>query len=133
MFERALDNRSLRFTIGAVFGVPVTVLALLGAIYGSVFGLVWLENRDPLFLSFAATGALGVLGVCGAWLRLLTPHTAMSSSRRLAVRALLFAGVISSAYAAAQLLISAEMLLGALFVFLCLGGVMLVLGTPYAL
>lgn len=134
MIERALDNRWLRIVLGAAIGIPFTAAALVGSIYGVIFLVGGLRGGEFFPTGVGLAAALGMLGVVGAWRRLLKPQSAMSHRERMVVRFLLFSGIASSTALAGVSLVYAEWpAIAFLFALIAAGGVALVLATPTTL
>lgn len=134
MLERSLDHRLVRFLIGLLIGLPITVLTVVGFVYGLVVSIAALFSEGANLFAWAGVllTTLGTAaGVAGAWRRILKPYAAMSMRELRAARALLSAGVLSAlalAAGAAALFPSPVLALG--LVMLAAGGVVLTLATP---
>ena len=131
MIERALDNRWFRLVFGAAVGVPFTAAALIGSVYGAIFLVGGVSQGQFHLVGLGLIAVFGVLGVVGAWRRLLKQHSAMSPRERLVVRLLLFSGVASGALLAGISALYAQWVNAAVFfAVVAAGGVIFVLGTP---
>lgn len=133
MFERSLDNRLVRVALGTAIGLPLTAAALVCAMYGIAFFFGGISSGDYLIAGFGPITIFGLLGIAGAWRRLLRPHASMSSRERKIVRFLLLAGVAASGILAIVSLASIESyLLVLFFAALTCGGLIFFLATPNA-
>jgi hypothetical protein len=133
MLERALDNRLLRIVVGTAIGLPITAAAVMGAIYGVIFLVGGVLKRELWAVGLGLVAVLGVMGLFGAWRRLLKTHAEMSPHERLVVRRLLGCGIVASAALAATTLYSDFPAGGIFFGVLVLGGIAFVRATPVAL
>lgn len=133
MFERSLDNRLVRITLGTAIGLPLTAAALVCAMYGVMLFFGGLSSGSYLIAGLGPVTVFGLLGIAGAWRRLLKPHASMNSRERKIVRSLLLAGVAASVILAIVSLVSTESyLLVLFFTALTGGGLTFVLATPNA-
>ena len=133
MFEKSLDNRLVRIVLGTAIGLPLTAAALVCAIYGIAFFFGGLSSGNYLIAGLGPVTIFGLLGIAGAWRRLLKPHASMNSRERKIVRVLLLAGVAASVILAIVSLASIESsLLVLFFAALTCGGIIFVLATPNA-
>ena len=79
MFERSLDNRLVRITLGTAIGLPLTAAARVCAMYGVLLFFGGLSSGNYLIAGLGPVTVFGLLGIAGAWRRLLKPHASMSS------------------------------------------------------
>jgi hypothetical protein len=94
-----IDRPSVKLLL-RVIGVPLSVLALLGAIDGIALLLGGIEHNNPWALFFGL-GSLGAgLGLAGAWLRISKEYHHLSKSRVRVVRWLLPCGILGAAFLA---------------------------------
>lgn len=134
MFERTIDKRIVRIILGTAFGLPITALILVASIWGLIAGYGALLAGEILYSGIGVITVLGLLGISGAWRRVLKTHEAMTARERLIVRRFLACGVIASIALALLAFVYIESTLLALFlVLLALGGGFFVLATPTAL
>jgi hypothetical protein len=98
-----LDRFPVRVLLAFTVGVPVTVVALVFGFLGLVTGLGGLTTGTAKlqFLGNTLATILGLLGIAGAWFRLLAPHTAFGPNRRRVVVVLLCSGIASALLIAA--------------------------------
>ncbi len=128
--EQAFNDRVVRFLVIILVLVPVTFGALFLGVYGVSLGMLGFRNTNP---PLALTGLLtvaGLVGILGAWTRLLVPTERMDTPCRRRVRLLLGCGVC----AALGLVLWAWQLeatvLAAAPLLLVICGVLLLLATP---
>jgi len=94
-----IDRPSVKLLL-RVIGVPLTVLALLGAIDSFALLLGGIEHNNPWALFFGL-GSIGAgLGIAGAWLRISQGHHHLSKNRVRVVRWLLTCGILGAAFLA---------------------------------
>lgn len=132
-FARMLDQYYVRLVVGIALGLPVTMLAFLGAIYGfsmAYGGLV--GGRNPALSAIALGLTLLVFaGLFGAWRRILQPRARMTSKDARTTRAFLVAGTIAAILMATGLLVWFKAhAFAAVFLFIGTMGVVLILATP---
>lgn len=96
MIRDALDNRKFRILFGLFVGFPATLLFLVLSVYGYIFGIIAIRERDLLSGALAFSTVLGTAGVIGAWLRLLKQSNRISVRRKLFIRISLLCGVAAS-------------------------------------
>lgn len=133
MLADVIDRPWVRVGLGVFIGVPITAAALIGAIYGAVFFVGGVRDREFWAVGLGLVATLGVLGIAGAWRRILKRHTAMPHRERVVVRGLLLSGIAASIVLGGWA-VQADWVAAALsFALLTIGGVALVLATPVAL
>lgn len=95
-----IDQPSVKLVL-RVIGIPLTVVALLGAI--DSFGLLLggIEHSNPWALFFGLGSICADLGIAGAWLRISQGHHHLSKNRVRLVRWLLTLGILGAAFLAA--------------------------------
>ncbi len=129
--EKKLDKLSLRIFIGAIFGVPLTAISLVAGIYGLVFGYAGLVGGGVWLIIIGVVTITGLIGICGAWRRLLKTSNLMTKRERKIIRNMLFCGFLSSFVITAWLLyVDGISELSLILIILSLGGVVFILGTP---
>lgn len=128
-----LDVHLVRLVLGIALGLPVTALALLGAVYGLAMGYGGLAGGRNLGLSAIALGMvlLAFAGLVGAWRRILKPRAGMTPRQARTVRALLLAGVAAALFMVlAAVLWFDNYVLASVPLFIGAMGVVLLLATP---
>lgn len=122
-----------RVVLGVFLGVPVTALALIGSIYGAIYLYAGVREGDAWALGLGLVAVLGLLGIVGAWWRVLKRVAAMVKRERLVVRALLASGVAASLFLGAWAAQAGEAIVAVPFALIAVGGIALVIATPTAL
>jgi hypothetical protein len=131
MFERFVDNRLLRLVLGTAIGLPLTAAALVAAVEAAVLSIGALQRAEYLIAGLGPLAILGLLGIAGAWRRLLRTNERMTYSERRFIRVFLYAGTVSSiTLVLVSIFYFDSMLLSLLFVVLGCGGVIFILATP---
>jgi hypothetical protein len=99
MTTHIIDRPSVKLLL-RVIGIPLSVLALLGAIdsLGLLLGGIAHNNPWALFFGLGSIGA--GLGIVGGWLRLSQGHDHLSKKRVRIVRWLLTCGILGAAFLA---------------------------------
>lgn len=130
-----LDRRSVRVTLALVAGLPGGAFVVVYGLLGLAVALGGLGGgTSPVFfLGLLALTSLGILGVAGAWLRLLEGHSTMSARTRRITVALVLCGVTSALFLAGYLVLGERSLAGGAIAFLAaLTGIFFIAGTPPA-
>lgn len=133
MLVDVIDRPWVRVALGAFIGVPITAAALIGAIYGAVFLVGGVRDSEFWAIGLGLVATLGVLGIAGAWRRILKRHAAMPHRERVVVRGLLLSGIAASIVLGGWAVQADWVAAGLSFALLTIGGVALVLATPVAL
>ena len=115
------------------FGVPVTAIGFIGALFGAIYLYAGVREGNAWALGLGLVAVLGLLGIVGAWWRVLKPVAAMVARERLVVRMLLASGVAASLFLGALAVQADEALLVVPFALIAVGGMALVIATPTAL
>ena len=128
-----VDILWFRVMVGVFFGLPVTASAFIGAIYGAIFLYAGVREGDAWTLGLGLVAVLGLLGIIGAWWRILKRVAAMVQRERIVVRMLLVSGIAASLLLGAWAVQADEALFVVPFAFITVGGIALVIATPAAL
>jgi predicted DNA repair protein MutK len=94
-----VDHRYVRIALGAFLGLPVTVAALCASVDAIAMGPAALASggvNPSVAAAVTIVTAACFLGICGAWRRLLTPHSRMTEKQRQTVRRMIGAGVVGA-------------------------------------
>jgi type III secretory pathway component EscS len=92
--ERIVDLWWFRLILIAI-GVPITLVALVGAVYGVFLTMGSVQHGLTFGFALGLMALFGLLGVVGAWLRLSIGYREMSQRLRQFTRVLLLCGVAS--------------------------------------
>lgn len=133
MLTNVADMLWFRVLLGVFFGVPVTALAFIGAIFGAIYLYAGVREGHAWAVGLGLVAVLGLLGVVGAWWRVLKRVTAMVERERHVVRTLLASGVAASLFLGAWAVQADEALVAVPFALIAVGGIALVIATPSAL
>ncbi|WP_198263188.1 hypothetical protein [sulfur-oxidizing endosymbiont of Gigantopelta aegis] len=88
--EEFLNKKNARLIIGIFVAAPFTATALLFGLYGIMFGIAGITSKHPFASLFGLLTALGLIGVAGAWRRLLKPTNKYNSKEQNKIRTMLF-------------------------------------------
>jgi hypothetical protein len=130
-----LDRRSVRIVLALIAGLPAGVFVVVYGFLGLSVALGGLSGGTPhpIFMGLMAVTSLGVLGVAGAWLRLLQRHSSMTGQARRLTVALMLCGVASALCLAVYIAMEEGKLRGAAMWFLvALVGMLFIAATPAA-
>ena len=94
--EEFLNKKNTRITIGIFVAAPFTAIALLFGLYGIIFGIAGITSNHSFASLFGLLTILGLIGVAGAWRRLLKPTNKNNSKEQDKIRTMLFCGLASS-------------------------------------
>jgi len=94
--EEFLNKKNTRIAIGIFVAVPFTAVALLFGLYGIIFGISGIATINPFASLFALLTALGLIGIAGAWRRLLKSTNKNNSKEQNKIRTMLFCGLAST-------------------------------------
>jgi hypothetical protein len=133
MLTNVADMLWFRVVLGVFFGVPVTAIGFIGALFGAIYLYAGVREGNAWALGLGLVAVLGLLGIVGAWWRVLKPVAAMVARERLVVRMLLASGVAASLFLGALAVQADEALLVVPFALIAVGGMALVIATPTAL
>ena len=97
MFAKLVDHEISKVLLG-IIGVPATLAVLAGFIFGG--GLLLVYFGDFAGFAIGLTSLFSVLGVCGAWVRVLNKSQSLSVRKRNLVVAMLVCGIISTVVSA---------------------------------
>jgi len=99
VISHLIDQPSVKIVL-RVIGIPLTVLALLGAIDSIGLLLGGIEHNNPWAIFFGLGAICADLGIAGAWLRISQGHNHQSRNRVRLVRWLLWLGIFGAAFLA---------------------------------
>jgi len=95
--ESFLNKKIIRIMIGLFVGIPFTAISIPSALYGLLFGVAGLLfSGSIIFALIGFTAITGLIGISGAWRRLLKSSDILCQEERLLIRKMLFSGLISS-------------------------------------
>ena len=92
IIERTATKLLLR-----IVGIPITVLAIVGAIYGILFLLGGIKKNNPWPILFSLGIFASYFGITGAWIRISNKYESLSKGKVLLIRRLLGFGVAGAA------------------------------------
>ena len=95
-----IDRPTVRLLF-RVAGVPITLLAILGAIDSIGLLLGGLEKNNPWPVFFGLGGIAAYFGIAGAWVRISNTYESLPKEKIRLIRWLLICGVIGSLLLAA--------------------------------
>ena len=133
--ERAVDYPKFRlafWTVWLVAAVPCLLVSLLGVYFGGVMVIRPLIGGVTFaHLSAIALGFSGLLGICGAAIRLANTAGTLSESyvKRYTAKLTLMIGLLSATFPAVSVLITLKLSLEMLWVVPFIIGLFLFLGT----
>ena len=128
-----LDGRAVRIALALLAGLPAGAFVVVYGFLGLSVALGGLSGgtSHPFFLGLLAVTALGILGVAGAWLRLLERHSTMSRRVRLLTVLLILCGVASALCLAIYSAVGEGKLKGgAVWLLAALLGMLFIVATP---
>lgn len=125
-----VDRPLVRIALGVLVGFPLSVVALFAIPHGLVLGYGGVVEREPLAIFVGLMTILGIVAICGAWYRLLVPHSEMVAAQARRVRFCLYCGVISSLGLAVWAGYETEIAFSCVLALPAAIGVVLVKGTP---
>jgi hypothetical protein len=99
LITETFDRRAVRISIALLVGIPVTLIVLPLAGVSLVTGLAVAGSPEKvMFVAMVFGPIFGLLGIIGAWLRLVTtePELRQNVSRRTLILWLLAAGIAAS-------------------------------------
>ena len=127
MRSKIVDNEITKVFLW-IIGIPATFLVLSGFIFGG--GILLLFFKDISGFAVGVTSLLSVLGVVGAWLRILNSNGSISERNKIIIKSLLVCGVFSAVVSAVYTYIASFPLVATIALALfSVGGVVLVLST----
>ena len=94
--EEFLNKKNTRITIGVFIAAPFTAGALMFGLYGIMFGIGGITSKNPGAFLLGLITISGLVGVAGAWRRLLKPTNDTSNKEQNKIRTMLFYGLASS-------------------------------------
>jgi hypothetical protein len=96
MLPNIIDRPLVRIALGALLGIPLSVVAVIAMPHGLALGYGGVVEREPLLIFVGLMTVLGIVAIYGAWHRLLVPHVKMVAAQARHVRFCLYCGIISS-------------------------------------
>lgn len=95
---RLFDSKSVRIGMALAIGVPASAFVVVFGLLGIVMGIGNIMNAVEVAHSagLVATILLGMLGTCGAWVRIFHRSADLTTRAAAAVRALLACGIGSA-------------------------------------
>ena len=93
--EDLLNKKSTRIIIGLFIATPFTVAAIIFGLYGIIVGIAGIAEKSPIFL-LALISISGLVGVLGAWRRLVKTTMELSDKEQNKIRTMLFFGLAST-------------------------------------
>lgn len=94
--EALLNKKATRIIIGLFIAIPFTGGAVMFGLYGILMGIGGIAEMNILLILLGLITILGLLGVSGAWRRLLKPTTEINIKENKKIRVMLFCGFASS-------------------------------------
>jgi len=95
--ESFLNKKIIRIMIGLFVGIPFTAISIPLGLYGLLFGISGLFfNGSIIFALIGFTAITGLIGISGAWRRLLKSSDIICQKERLLIRKMLFSGLTST-------------------------------------
>jgi len=126
--ERILNNLYARIIISLLVGIPLSAIALIGGAHGLVLGIAGIKD---LHFGLALIGIVTIIGIIGAWRRLLEPTDSMASSKQNNIRLMLILGLAASlSLTVWSVIVDGISIIAVSLLTLSTGGFVFVLATP---
>jgi len=94
--EDLLNKKSTRIIIGLFIATPFTVAAIIFGLYGIILGIAGVAENNPILFLLSLISISGLVGVLGAWRRLVKTTTELSDKEQNKIRTMLFFGLAST-------------------------------------
>ena len=95
-----IEHTAAKLLLG-IIGIPITLLAMLGAIDSIGMLLGGFEKNNPWPIFFGLGTFASYFGIAGAWMRISNKYGALSKKKVLIIRRLLSIGVVGALLLAA--------------------------------
>lgn len=128
--EALLNKRNTRIIIGLFIAAPFTAGAIIFGFYGILFGIGGITGQNPQAFFLGLITISGLVGVSGAWRRLLKPTSERMNKEQNKIRVMLFFGLASSLalFASSIYFKLTEAIL--LFIAIIILNIVFIYGTP---
>lgn len=94
--ENLLNKKSTRIIIGVFIATPFTLAAIMFGLYGIMMGISGVVEKSPILFLMGLISISGLIGVLGAWRRLIKPTTELIDKDQNKIRTMLFFGLAST-------------------------------------
>jgi len=94
--EDLLNKKSTRIIIGVFIATPFTVAAIIFGLYGIVVGIAGVAEKSLIWFLLCLISISGLIGVLGAWRRLVKTTKELSNKEQNKIRTMLFFGLAST-------------------------------------
>ena len=94
--EDLLNKKHIRIIIGIVIAAPFTAGAIIFGLYGIIMGIGGIAEQSPVLLLLGLITISGLIGVSGAWRRLLKTTNEINYKEQNKIRTMLFFGLASA-------------------------------------
>ena len=129
--ENILNNIFVRIIAGLIVGIPLSALVLVTGAHGLLIGYAGVINSEFWLILVGIITITGIIGIIGAWRRLIDSTYSMSVPYNNKTRTMLFFGVFTSvALTVWTIVIDGVSEIASLLIILSIGGVIFIIATP---